>query len=108
MRPFASQIRHPAPDVQRGARVCEPHAQEHGREPELLEAERIFPKPHPFASWLDRSRTPEAAADATTAFFLDAPAAARTAFEIAIAPDGTVESYTDEKIVLKARKGRSS
>ncbi len=73
-----------------------------------LEAERIFPKPHPFASWLDRSRTPEAAADATTAFFLDAPAAARTAFEIAIAPDGTVESYTDEKIVLKARKGRSS
>ena len=70
----------------------------------VVEAEQVFAKAHPFADWLDRARTPEAARDEVIQMFRAAPAAAREAFDIVVAPDGTVISYTDEKIALKARK----
>lgn len=70
-----------------------------------VEATRLFPKTHPFDDWLARARTPEPRRAELTALFRDAPPAARAALAIAVAPDGRVRSYTDQKILLKARKG---
>ena len=69
-----------------------------------VEAERTFRKPHPFASWLDRAKTPVGARAAIEALFRDAPAPARAALAVAVDSAGQVISYTDEKILLKARK----
>jgi ubiquinone/menaquinone biosynthesis C-methylase UbiE len=69
-----------------------------------IEAERLFPKAHPFANWLDRARTPAEARLALAAMFRDAPSPTREAFAIVVDPDGRVISYTDEKLALKARK----
>ena len=70
-----------------------------------VEAERVFPKTHPFDAWVRRARTPAPRLAELTALFLEAPPAAREAFAIDIDPDGQILSYTDRKIVLKARKG---
>ena len=69
-----------------------------------VEAEAIFPKTHPFADWLARARVPDERRAALAAAFRDAPPAARARFAIIIGADGGVASYTDEKILLKARK----
>lgn len=70
-----------------------------------IEDEVILPKTHPFADWVARARTPDPRRDELTAWFRDAPPAARDAFAITTDADGRVLSYTDEKILLKARKG---
>lgn len=62
------------------------------------------PVPHPFEDWLDRARTPEPRRRLAAASFRDAPASAREAFAIEVAADGRVLSYTDEKLLLRARK----
>ena len=69
-----------------------------------IEAERIFPKVHPFDDWLDLAKVPSDARPAIVRLFREASPAARDAFVIEIDPDGLVISYTDEKIVLKARR----
>lgn len=70
----------------------------------LVEESRLFPKTHPFASWLDRAHTPATASAALATLFRTAPAAARDALAIVVDAAGQVVSYTDQKIVLKARK----
>ena len=69
-----------------------------------VEAERVFPKTHPFDTWVGRARTPEDRLAELVALLRDAPPAAREAFAIEVAPDGRILSYTDRKIVFKARK----
>ena len=69
-----------------------------------IEAERIFSKAHPFDDWLDLAKVPSDARPAIIRLFRDASPAAREAFVIEIDPDGRVTSYTDEKIVMKARR----
>ena len=69
-----------------------------------IEAERIFPKAHPFDEWLDLAKVPSDVRPAIVRLFREASPAAREAFVIEIDPDGKVTSYTDEKIVLKARR----
>lgn len=69
-----------------------------------VEAAVILPKAHPFDDWVARARTPTPRRASVTAVFRDAPPAARAAFAIATDADGRVLSYTDEKILLKARK----
>lgn len=70
------------------------------------EAEQLFAKPHPFASWVERARTPEESRRALVAAFYAAPATAREALAIQLGPDGEVLSYTDEKLLIKSRKAR--
>lgn len=70
----------------------------------VAEGERIFPKAHPLAEWLDRARTTAANRERVRAMLRDATAAARAQFVLDRGPDGEVTSYTDEKVVLKARK----
>jgi SAM-dependent methyltransferase len=72
----------------------------------VVEAVDIFRKTHAFATWLDRAKTPAAACDAVIDTFRTASPAARAAFEIVVTPDGTIESYSDDKALLKARKVR--
>ena len=69
-----------------------------------IEAERIFPKAHPFDDWLDLAKVPADVRPAIVRQFREASPAAREAFVIEIDPEGNVISYTDEKIVLKARR----
>lgn len=69
-----------------------------------IDAERLFPKTHAFAAWVARARTPAGALAALRAHYRDAPPAAREAFAIEVAPDGTIGSHSDQKVVLKARK----
>ena len=71
-----------------------------------LEAERLFPKAHPFAAWLERASTSEAARAQLADLFRTAPAAARDSLAIVVDSAGRVVSYADEKVVLKARKDR--
>jgi SAM-dependent methyltransferase len=73
-----------------------------------IEGELVFAKPHPLQDWLDRAHTPAAERAAVLEMFQAASPAARAAFGIAFDADGKVESYTDEKIAIKARKGRKS
>ena len=73
-----------------------------------VEAEASLSKVHPFDDWFARSRTPAVQRAAVTVVFRDAPPAARTTFAIATDADGHVLSYTDQKILLKARRGRSA
>lgn len=70
----------------------------------VVEVERIFPKTHPFESWLDRARTPADARLELAEMFRAAPAPAGRALGIIVDAEGRVASYTDEKIVLRARK----
>lgn len=70
-----------------------------------IEAEATLPKAHPFDDWVERARTPDPRRAALTALFRDAPPAARAAFAIATNAEGRVLSYTDEKLLLKARRG---
>ncbi len=69
-----------------------------------VEAERVFPKAHPFDNWVERSQTSEADRRALVEMFRAAPARARAALRITVDVAGRVTSYTDEKILLKARK----
>jgi SAM-dependent methyltransferase len=69
-----------------------------------IEAERIFPKDHPFENWLDLAKVPADARPAIHRHFREAPPAARRTFVIEADSHGNVTSYTDEKIVLKARR----
>ena len=69
-----------------------------------VEDERAFPKTHPFAAWVGRSRTPADRAAELAALFREAPARVREALAIEVSPSGEVLSYTDRKIAFKARK----
>lgn len=69
-----------------------------------IEAEQTFHKDHPFDGWVGRSRTPAAVVAEIEDTLRAASPAARDAFQIEIAPDGKVLSYTDTKIGLKARR----
>jgi SAM-dependent methyltransferase len=70
-----------------------------------VEATAIHPKPHPFDDWVGRSRTSAEDRAALTALFRDASPAARAAFAIVCDDAGEVVVFTDEKILLKGRKG---
>jgi SAM-dependent methyltransferase len=73
-----------------------------------IEAERIFPKGHPFENWLDLAKVPAEARPEIHRFFREASPGAREKFVIEVDPDGNVTSYTDEKVVLKARRSDRS
>jgi SAM-dependent methyltransferase len=70
----------------------------------VVEAHRLFPKTHSFGPWLERARTPEPVRAAVAAMFREASPAARAALGIRV-ENGEVVSYTDQKLVLKARRG---
>jgi ubiquinone/menaquinone biosynthesis C-methylase UbiE len=70
-----------------------------------VEAEGVLAKTHPFVAWVERSDTPPAARASLTASFAHAPPAIRAALGIVLGPDGEVTSYTDQKLLVKARKG---
>lgn len=69
-----------------------------------VEATTIYPKPHPFDDWVGRSRTSDEDLTALTAHFRAASPAAREVFAIEYDDAGRVTTFTDEKILLKARK----
>ena len=69
-----------------------------------IEAERILPKDHPFENWLDLAKVPADSRPELHRLFRDASPAAREMFVITVDPSGNVASYTDEKVVLKARR----
>jgi SAM-dependent methyltransferase len=70
-----------------------------------IEAEAIYPKAHPLADWLARSRTSDDDRAALTTLLREASPAAQAAFAITTDAAGELLSFTDEKILLKARKG---
>lgn len=70
----------------------------------IIEAERVFPKDHPFETWVGRSQTPDADLATLVGLFRASPPSARAALRIVLDDFGRVVSYTDEKVVLKARK----
>ncbi|MGH2458342.1 MAG: methyltransferase domain-containing protein [Chloroflexota bacterium] len=70
----------------------------------IVEAERVFPKEHPFEAWVRRSQTREADQATLVDLFRASPASARAALRIVVDDAGRVVSYTDEKVVFKARK----
>ena len=69
-----------------------------------IEAERMYPKAHPFEEWLNLARVPADTRPRITTYFRDATPAARVAFNITVDSEGRITSYTDEKVVLKARR----
>lgn len=69
-----------------------------------IEATRRIPKAHPFDSWVGRSRTPEPIQQELERAFRDANRFERAAFAIVTDADGKIASYTDEKLLVKARK----
>lgn len=73
-----------------------------------VEEEALARKTHPFADWVARARVPDEARARLEAVMRDAPPAARDAFAIVLDAEGRVLSHTDEKILLKARKGRGN
>ena len=70
----------------------------------ITEAERVFPKDHPFETWVRRSHTSEADQSKLVDMFRAPPLSARAALRIVVDDTGRVVSYCDEKIVFKARK----
>lgn len=73
-----------------------------------ITAEAIFPKTHPHADWVARSRTTPADRAELARLFREAPSGVRAAFQIAIAPTGEILSHTDEKVLLCAVRAGSS
>lgn len=69
-----------------------------------IEAEVLHRKPHPFDDWLARSRTSDADRATLIALFRDASPIARTTFAVTFDAAGRLLSFTDDKILLKARK----
>lgn len=69
-----------------------------------VEAALTIPKTHQFGDWLARANTPEPNRATLHQLFRDAAPPVRDALAIAIEPDGRVASYTDQKLLLKARK----
>lgn len=67
-------------------------------------AQALAPVPHPFDEWLERARTPEPRRILASAAFRDASPDVREAFAVDVAPGGRVRSYTDQKVLLLARK----
>lgn len=70
-----------------------------------LEAERLMLKRHPFKQWVTRSRTPPDALRRLTDHIRAASPATRAALQIEIGTDGEIVSYTDQKVLYKARRG---
>jgi SAM-dependent methyltransferase len=70
-----------------------------------VEVSAIHPKPHPFNDWAGRSQTSDADRATLMAHFREASPAARAAFAIVCDDAGEVVTFTDEKILFKARKG---
>jgi SAM-dependent methyltransferase len=69
-----------------------------------IEAETLHRKPHPFDDWLARSRTSDADRATLTALFRDASPVARATLDITFDAADRVLSFTDDKLLLKARK----
>lgn len=69
-----------------------------------VEQEAMYPKPHPLEDWLRRSQTAEVDRDTLLALLRNATPAARAAFAITLDTAGHPTSFTDEKVLLKARK----
>lgn len=69
-----------------------------------VEAEEVVRKTHGLVLWLERARTPEPVGMEVTELFRAASSDAKAAYSIEIGPTGEVLSYTDYKLVLKARK----
>lgn len=69
-----------------------------------IEAERIFAKAHPLASWLERAHTPEPARRQIVALMQGASSRVRATLSIAVDSAGQIVSYTDLKIAFKARR----
>jgi ubiquinone/menaquinone biosynthesis C-methylase UbiE len=69
-----------------------------------IEDTRLFPKTHALASWCDRARVPAEVRRQVEEVFRSAPPAVRAAFAIKVDASGRVESFSDQKLVLRARK----
>ncbi len=59
-------------------------------------------KRHPIEQWLARSGCVGDAAEEVRRRFREAPAAARSAYDVEVDDDGTVRAYTDTKVCLRA------
>ena len=69
----------------------------------LTDRAEVFRKRHDFEAWLERGGTPDADKDALRAAFLSAPEPVRAVLEIET-EGGRVRAFTDEKILLAARR----
>jgi ubiquinone/menaquinone biosynthesis C-methylase UbiE len=63
-----------------------------------------FERRHDFAEWTARSRMDAAEREALERTIRDAPEHVRRFFGVALTPEGCVESFTDHKFLLQARK----
>jgi ubiquinone/menaquinone biosynthesis C-methylase UbiE len=63
-----------------------------------------FERRHDFAEWTARSRMDAAERAELERTILQAPERVREFFGVALTPDGGVESFTDHKFLLRARK----
>lgn len=74
----------------------------------LIEARSIDSMRHDLTDWMDRSRTPAGKRQEIDYAFRDTGQAGIEAFHIEFTPDGTVVSFADEKLLLKARKPKTA
>lgn len=70
----------------------------------MIEDGQAVDKLHELDSWLARAHTPEEARRRVMETFENAPDSARQAFRITLAEGGDVHSFTDQKLLIKARK----
>lgn len=70
-----------------------------------LEQAARFLKPHPLRAWLERARTSDAHRKELTRALGTASLTTRDALKIESDADGNVLSFSDEKLLMKARKG---
>lgn len=66
-----------------------------------------FRKTHPFHAWVERARTSDANRQELVRAFGAASPTTRAALKIESDGDGNVLGYSDEKLLVKARKGRT-
>ncbi|HEV3309812.1 MAG TPA: methyltransferase domain-containing protein [Chloroflexota bacterium] len=69
----------------------------------LIEEHIIDRKRRNLADWFTRARTPADRRAEVERLFLGAGPAGREAFVLEFAPDGSIEAYSDEKLLVKAR-----
>jgi SAM-dependent methyltransferase len=68
-----------------------------------VEVVEVMRKPHPFEDWVRRGGSPESEVAAVREAFLNAPPAAAAHLDVVV-EDGAVVSFTDDKILLRARR----
>lgn len=70
----------------------------------LIEEHIIDRKRRDLTDWFTRARTPADRRAEVERLFLSMGPAGREAFVLKFAPDGSIEAYSDEKLLVKARK----